>query len=120
MAEKFVDINNRDEFVNALADLLTSDICHTKHKKGCLAPTCRDCIDRFFEMCSHLLPAADVAPVVHAHWYMCGGRACCSNCNIKALWKSDWDGCKNHEREFVSAKSNYCPHCGAKMDEASK
>lgn len=62
-------------------------------------------------------PAADVAPVVHAHWYMRGGRACCSNCNVKSLWKSDWDGCKNHEREFVSAKSNYCPHCGAKMDK---
>ena len=64
-----------------------------------------------------LMPAADVAPVVHAHWYMRGGRACCSNCDVKSLWESDWDGCKNHEREFVSAKSNYCPHCGAKMDE---
>ena len=63
------------------------------------------------------MTAADVAPVVHGRWYMRGGRACCSNCNIKALWKSDWDGCKNHEREFVSAKSNYCPNCGAKMDE---
>ena len=62
------------------------------------------------------IPAADVAPVVHAHWYMRGGRACCSNCNVKSLWGSDWDGCKNHEREFVSAKSNYCPNCGAKMD----
>lgn len=62
-------------------------------------------------------PAADVAPVVHARWYMRGGRACCSNCNVKSLWGSDWDGCKNHEREFVSAKSNYCPNCGAKMDE---
>ena len=61
-------------------------------------------------------PAADVAPVVHGKWYMRGGRACCSNCNVKSLWGSDWDGCKNHEREFVSAKSNYCPNCGAKMD----
>lgn len=57
---------------------------------------------------------------VHAHWYMRGGRACCSNCNIKALWKSDWDGDKNHEREFVSAKSLYCPNCGATMDNGER
>ena len=60
---------------------------------------------------------ADVAPVRHGHWYMRGGRACCSKCNVKSLWGSDWDGCENHEREFVSAKSNYCPNCGAKMKE---
>lgn len=63
------------------------------------------------------IPAAKSKSEIHAHWYMRGGRACCSYCNVKSLWKSDWDGCKNHEREFVSAKSNYCPHCGAIMDE---
>ena len=57
---------------------------------------------------------------VHTHWCMRGGRACCSNCNIKALWKSDWDGDKNHEREFVSAKSLYCPNCGATMDNGER
>lgn len=63
------------------------------------------------------ITGGEYALVVHGRWYMRGGRACCSNCNVKALWKSDWDGCKNHEREFVSAKSNYCPNCGAKMDK---
>ena len=48
MAEKIVDINNREEFVEALTALLTSDGCHTKHKSGCLAPNCRERIDRFF------------------------------------------------------------------------
>lgn len=63
------------------------------------------------------IPTAKSKLEIHAHWYMRGGRACCSNCNVKSLWESDWDGCKNHEREFVSAKSNYCPNCGAIMDE---
>lgn len=50
------------------------------------------------------LPAADVAPVRHGRWlgheY---GFAWCSLC---------------HERQEVDfAPHNYCPHCGAKMDE---
>lgn len=63
------------------------------------------------------ITSGEYAPAVHGRWYVRGGRACCSNCNVKSLWGSDRDGCKNHEREFVSAKSNYCPNCGAKMDE---
>ena len=57
-----------------------------------------------------LLPSADVAPVIHAHWifehhprdtgyYFI--RIVCSNCGLKT------DG-----------KSKYCPNCGAKMDES--
>ena len=51
-------------------------------------------------------PAADVTPVVHAHWIRQDEtftRFKCSNskCNIK--------NCSGFE--------NYCPNCGAKMDE---
>ena len=49
-------------------------------------------------------PTADVAPVIHAHWirYPDCGVTKCSNCgwSIEECWDSD-----------------YCPHCGAKMDE---
>lgn len=49
-------------------------------------------------------PAADVAPVVHGRWIpfhskISGDIQYCSACEIG----------------FV-AKSDYCPHCGAKMD----
>ena len=48
--------------------------------------------------------AADVAPVIHAHWirYPDCGVTKCSNCgwSIEECWDSD-----------------YCPHCGAQMDE---
>ena len=46
----------------------------------------------------------DVAPVVHAHWT---AEKKCSNCKEDALWDDrggDW-------------LTDYCPNCGAKMDE---
>lgn len=50
-----------------------------------------------------MLPAADVAPVVHGRWIMHDdefGLTCeCSACHIETMG----DG-------------NYCPNCGAKMD----
>ena len=55
-------------------------------------------------------PAADVRPVVHAHWVnvrqegVCSWTAECSNC---------WT--RNDIPPVVSA--HYCPSCGAVMDE---
>lgn len=48
------------------------------------------------------IPAADVAPVVHARWVICsdGYYPYCSNC---------------HE-EPKGGPSKYCPSCGAKCD----
>lgn len=54
-------------------------------------------------------PTIDVEPVVHAHWIksnydkLDGTIYKCSNCN----------------QELFSAW-NFCPHCGAKMDEATE
>lgn len=52
------------------------------------------------------MPAADVAPVVHGQWV----NGCqCSVCG-------DRHGPYNsRHRPYY----NYCPHCGAKMDEVS-
>lgn len=47
------------------------------------------------------IPAADVAPVVHGRWKRYGRNLGeCSNCG-----------------EIVNIRYNYCPNCGAKMDE---
>jgi hypothetical protein len=51
-------------------------------------------------------PTADVAPVKHAHWVMLkDGHGVCSNC---IMCNVDLLGGVDH---------NYCPNCGAKMDE---
>ena len=48
------------------------------------------------------IPTADVAPVVHAHWYTYPDdkQFKCSNC-----------------KTGVDLPTLYCPNCGAKMDE---
>lgn len=50
-------------------------------------------------------PAADVAPVVHAHWK-----------NVKRVLNSEWGECSNCDR--CHEVTRYCPYCGAKMDES--
>ena len=63
----------------------------------------------YFEKAAQMLeklPAADVAPVVHARWLTSSDipdTLICSKCNcIYDMWKHD--------------AHNYCPNCGAKMD----
>ena len=52
-------------------------------------------------------PAADVAPVVHGHWEQVDDTKCrCSRCDIIALIGL-----------YPHGDKNYCPNCGAKMDE---
>ena len=61
----------------------------------------------------NLIPAADVAPVVHGRWddsgrytFPAGSVAVrCTNC-----------GCALTESEYHLNNWNYCPVCGAKMD----
>lgn len=53
------------------------------------------------------IPAADVAPVVHAEWVkrsFVSSDVFCSECHTLETTKDS------------NYKSRYCPHCGAKMD----
>lgn len=63
-----------------------------------------------------LIPAADVASVVHGKWVKAHWRnsVSCANCSIC--------GFEAYHCDFRGAQKtyNYCPNCGAKMDlEAS-
>lgn len=61
------------------------------------------------------LPATDVEPVKHGHWYNRGGRFRCTVCDTKAYLK-DVGGTGGWSHEYIQQKSPYCPNCGAKMD----
>ena len=58
-------------------------------------------------------PSADVAPVRHAKWVLideCVNEGVyCSNCH-KKIYRTEYANQK--------VKSNFCPNCGAKMDES--
>lgn len=56
----------------------------------------------------NLIPAADVAPVVHGRWASVPGKRdrICSRCQRDEPYKNAADDTKVFE---------YCPYCGAKM-----
>lgn len=67
-----------------------------------------------FERAIKGVPAADVEPVVHAHWVVDDEYLTCSHCSESYL-----AGDTSHEvRELLDRGEAYkrCPHCGAKMD----
>ena len=72
-----------------------------------------DCIELVYYtkedavQCVKAIPAADVAPVVHGRWIASHDEFCaCSIC--KYPFYVGWN------------QANYCPNCGARMDEVSE
>ena len=68
-----------------------------------------DVVDDGIEMMRGIasMPAADVAPVVHARWAHLGGDEwCCSVCGFVITTEGSWD----------KPTKKYCEDCGAKMD----
>ena len=57
-----------------------------------------------------LLPIADYAPVVHGHWEERGRYYKCSNCGDSIASLVEMEHC-------AGRKWDYCPCCGAKMDD---
>ena len=57
-----------------------------------------------------IVPAADVAPVVHGRWVYHNFDTICSECRKSAIF-DEWG---------QQAETEFCPHCGAKMYEKEK
>lgn len=65
------------------------------------------------------LPAADVAPVVHARWVECDWLEPCVHGFGTIRYKNKGLKCTNCVHVFkndILWRDNYCPNCGAKMD----
>ena len=58
-----------------------------------------------------MLPAADVAPVRHGRWIAKGEYAVCTECGGQS--GTQYDGV-----EPIPLMTQFCPNCGAKMDES--
>ena len=106
---KFVDLDKREELVEAMTDLFSS--CHFKHKTGCLPPDCKECVDRFFKYYGHLLPEEDVKLKTYSSWELIKtGNGVfdyyfrCKRCH------------GNTPDKAYPIAPDFCPHCGAEMN----
>ena len=71
---------------------------------------------KMFENHLDMAPTADAVPVVRGEWTSlteCSNEGVyCSVCHKKA-WKADYAACAKKNK----IRSNYCPNCGAKMED---
>lgn len=77
-------------------------------ESGIYADAYNDLAEDFYS-----IPAADVAPVVHARWIHSRYEGCSEQFEIVKCFQC------NHEAyamAFYVRGGNYCPNCGAKMD----
>ena len=90
-------------------------------REAAINAMCRLCSDTtrdkcsIQDICNHVcrleaVPAADVRPVVRGKWEEDWETGCstCSACDESYLWE-DYDGV---------GEWNYCPNCGAVMEES--
>ena len=68
-----------------------------------------------FEIAKHIkqYPVADVKPVVHAHWIEDKADM---DCGVPVIFGYSCSNCNGTDKH----KGNYCPNCGAKMDEGAE
>ena len=64
------------------------------------------CVNESFYDALQTIPAADVVPVRHGHWINENFYTHCSACGKMAIY----------DKYGQEVESDYCPHCGAKMD----
>ena len=88
-----IDLDNSLQFAGITGNGVDEDICEGLHEA--------------IELVNDI-PAADVAPMVHGRWE--GQFPHCSVCGEEAIFH---DNGTLHGSYFLT---DYCPHCGAKMD----
>lgn len=101
------DLISREAAINALKERYC-DGC-TYYGVRCKSPLSENCPIYNVISTIGIVPAVDAEPVRHGKWTMVedeyGDYARCSVCGDEFI---SWEG--------DCAITNYCPHCGAKMD----
>ena len=72
----------------------------------------KEAVEVVERLCIDKAPTIEAEPVRHGKWANDAvGVLHCSECNTQAPWK--------YGRDFIDYRweSNYCPECGARMDE---
>lgn len=101
------DLISRSALIARLG--INEDCMKCKHANRSLCKLCAD------EACEAICdaPAVDAKPVKHGKWIDKGDYAICSECGGDS--GTQYDGIMP-----IPRYSNYCPNCGAKMDEVEE
>lgn len=82
------------------------------------------CIDRIIDNYIDNAPTIDAEPVRHGHWDSNGCCTICGKCAACTEWDTPvyghWNGISrlsHFDHHVDTVKTEYCPNCGAKMDE---
>lgn len=100
-----MSVIDKDEFLH--------ELCKKKEKdcyKGC-EPENWDSAFAEFEAILKNVPTVDAEPVRHGHWIT--GSCFSQGTYDYPEYDKKCSVCEKYSRDF----SNYCPNCGAKMDE---
>lgn len=81
----------------------------------------KEALDMVADVC--IRSAKTVDPVKHGHWTddnecsVCGTKGLCSVQEIREVYDYDCTEKTGYEVDIKFFKTDYCPNCGAKMDE---
>lgn len=88
-----------------MAEYIEREAALSAQNKSMNLAECRKRLER--------LPAADVRPVVHAHWVNVRKEGVCS-------WTAECSNCWTRNDIPPVELAHYCPSCGAVMDEEAR
>lgn len=100
----FIDLDKRADLVDAIADLFSS--CHFRHTNACLPPDCRECLNRFFDNCAHLIPIERIPTSENTR-----AVVLCKNCALRGTSKCamSWEN-ENGRLMSWSRDFGYCDY----------
>lgn len=121
MTEEF--IRKKDVYIlkNALNSVITEETGKRDSLENILYNKAAESVLNMIEKGVEKVPAADVAPVIHAYWKPITASKLYGSDEADGGWRIEMYTCSRCNEEAVLdcndeiRLSNYCPNCGAKM-----